>query len=103
MLSLEVVGPDVSLSTLLIPRLPGGAPVREHPGSSNADSSIQLRLVGGGARLLAGGWLVAAVVELPWFLMVMDPKLCDFVCFIHIRPFSYQTIVKNRNIWPYEA
>jgi hypothetical protein len=57
MLPLEVVGPGDSLSTLLMPRLPGRTTVRECPGSSNNDGGIQLQLDGGGARLLAGAWL----------------------------------------------
>ncbi len=103
MLSLEVVGPGDSLSTLLMRCLPGGTPVGEGPGSGNSDGSIQLRPLVGGACLLAAGGLAAVTVEQLRFSTATESKICDSCSFvfglifnfwIHIQPFSYQKSLK---------
>jgi hypothetical protein len=47
-------------------------------GGSNGNGGIQSRTDNGGARLLAGEWLMAATAELFQSLTAMDSNLCDF-------------------------
>jgi hypothetical protein len=45
----------------------------------NGDGGTQLQPDDSGARLSAGGWLVAVTVKQFRFSTAMDSKLCDFV------------------------